>query len=215
MQHLARPREPGHNGANRQFERFRNLLVRELLKVEHHEGKSVSVIELRQRLVESKNIRTEQVLLFSLILHPVERNLRSAVTFATHLGIAVPEYADKPPLDRLNFAQGGTRPVSLEERLLRQLFSIGPRTGPPVGNTKEKPLVLPYPVIESVIADLHCFSSETVIHNRVAARSGFIPQALGLFLYPFSRWRNRFLGPDVPGAFVPVLYAPVPALFQG
>src|SRR5258708_25591217 len=112
-------------------------------------------MEFRQRLVESKNIRTEHVLLFRFILHPVERNLRSAVTFATHLGIAVPEYANKPPLDRLNFVQGGTRPVSLEERLLRQLFSIGPRTCPPVSNTKEKPLVLPYPVIESVIADLH------------------------------------------------------------
>jgi hypothetical protein len=67
----------------------------------------------------------------------------------------VPEYADKPSLYCLNFAQGRTGPISLKKRLLRQLFGIGSRASPPVGDTKEKPLVLPYPVIEGVIADLH------------------------------------------------------------
>jgi hypothetical protein len=43
-----------------------------------------------------------------------------------------------------------------------------------VGNTKGKPLVLPDPIIESVIAYVHWLDSGTLSLKRVAA-SGFIP----------------------------------------
>jgi hypothetical protein len=69
-----------------------------------------------------------------------------------HLAITVAEDADKPTLYRLYLSETGTRSVSLEEGFLGEFLRIRPRSGPPVGNTKQKPLVLPDPIIESVIA---------------------------------------------------------------
>jgi hypothetical protein len=47
----------------------------------------------------------------------------------------------------------------------------------PVGNAKEKPLVLPEPIIESVIAYVHwlLLCSRNAVTSKVAASIGFIP----------------------------------------
>src|ERR1700730_61640 len=63
--------------------------------------------------------------------------------------------ADKPSLHHFDIAKTRTRTICLEECLLRQLFRVGPRTGPPVRDSEEESLVLPYPVIEHLITDLH------------------------------------------------------------
>jgi hypothetical protein len=38
---------------------------------------------------------------------------------------------------------------------LGQFFRVRPRASPPVGDPEEEPLVLPYPIVEHLVSDLH------------------------------------------------------------
>jgi hypothetical protein len=117
-------------------------------------------------------VRSEIYRFAEFLRHFIERDLHPRVAFPVHLGITVAEDADKPTLHRPDLSETGTRSVSLEESFLREFLGIRPRSGPPVGNTKEKPLVLPDPIIEGVIAYVHwlLFSSR----NAVTHKSGGI-----------------------------------------
>jgi hypothetical protein len=45
--------------------------------------------------------------------------------------------------------------IGLEESLLGQFFRVRPRASPPVGDPEEEPPVLPYPIVEHLVSDLH------------------------------------------------------------
>jgi hypothetical protein len=60
---------------------------------------------------------------------------------------------------------------------LCEFLGIRPRSGPPVGKAKEKPLMLTDPIIEGVIAYVHWLVSRSrdVVTGKVAGSDGFIP----------------------------------------
>ncbi|MGA8531440.1 MAG: hypothetical protein WB622_17105 [Acidobacteriaceae bacterium] len=162
MQHFPRPGEPRHYCADGQFESFGNLSIRKILKVKEDDRQSMPFIQAFQTLVEREGliqigtIRVKLTQFPEFLCHFIKRDLNPVVAFAIHLGIAVSEYANQPTLHRLYIAQTGARSIRLKKCFLRQLFRIRPGAGPPIGNPVEESMVLPYPTIEDLIADLHC-----------------------------------------------------------
>jgi hypothetical protein len=104
----------------------------------------------RQKIVWIRAVRSEIYCFAGFLHHFIERDPDPRVAFPEHLGITVTEDADKPTLYRLDLSETGTWSVSLEESFLREFLGIRPRAGPPVGDAKEKPLVLPDPIIKKV-----------------------------------------------------------------
>jgi hypothetical protein len=127
----------------------------------------------RERSIQIRAIRVEPIQLPEFLDHSIKGNLKPVVAFAVHLGIAVPEYSNQPTLHRLYIAQTRPRSIGLKECFLGQLFGIRPGAGPPIGNPVEESLVLSYPSIESLIADLHCrcCSPETLLQLKSQSKA--------------------------------------------
>jgi hypothetical protein len=69
--------------------------------------------------------------------------------------------------------------------MLGQFFRVRPRASPPVGDPEEEPLVLPYPIVEHLVSDLHrkpFLTACSAITYRVGSALRFIPNTPLLFL---------------------------------
>ncbi len=155
MQSLSCTGESRHHRSNWKLKGFGDLPIGEILKIKEDHWQAMSFIKLSQRLMKCESIGTEGVAIFRLIEHLVNGDLILGSIAATHLAMTVPQDTDEPPLYQFRVTKARPRTICLEKSLLRQLFCICPRTGPPISDTEEKPLVLSYPVVEHLIVDLH------------------------------------------------------------
>src|ERR1700739_2732172 len=112
-------------------------------------------LELFQRLMKGKSIDAESRPALRLIEHLVEGNFSSRFRSTPHLAVTVSQDADKPSFYKFHIAKARTRTIGLQESLLGQFFGVRPRASPPVGDPEEQLLVLPYPIIEHLVSDLH------------------------------------------------------------
>src|ERR1700756_1583100 len=184
MQLLSCAGESGHDRSNRQFQRFCDLPIGEILEVEHDDRETMPFLELFQRLMKGKSIGAESRPALRLIEHLVEGNFSSRFRSTPHLAVTVSQDADKPSFDKFHIAKTRTRTISLQESLLGQFFRVRPRASPPVGDPEQEPSVLPYPIVEHLVRDLHrkpFLTACTAITNRVCTAFRFIPNR-SLFL---------------------------------
>src|ERR1700761_6934606 len=155
MQLLSCAGQSGHDRSNRQLQRFGDLPIGEILEVEQDDRETMPFLELFQRLMKGKSIGAESRPALRLIEHLVEGNFSSRFRSTPHLAVTVSQDADKPLFYKFHIAKTRTRTIGLQESLLGQFFRVRPRASPPVGDPEEEPLVLPYPIVEHLVSDLH------------------------------------------------------------